>query len=121
MRLFEVEDRFASDLEMVLRNQMGRSNSTKSTLAIPFAGINNLIKNMGYGAIDRHTLQQMVDANPSLSKLIKNIEDEEVIINTKAANPEADDDAEALSHTDAKSVDQMASSGAADALNNPLA
>ena len=47
MRLFEVEDRFANDLEMVLRNQMGRSNTKHSSLKLTYPALSNMMKNMG--------------------------------------------------------------------------
>ena len=111
MRLFEVEDRFASDLSTALRNMAGRSNSPriKSTLTLPFDAINNLLKNMGYGPVDAESLQKLVDGNPDLEKVIQTpIEPEatEVVIKTDAPNnnappPEAQ-------KAEPKSVDQMA-------------
>jgi hypothetical protein len=125
MRLFEVEDRFASDLELVLRNMMGRSNTNvngrgKSTLTLGFPAINNILVNMGYGSVDKDSLQQLIDGNPSLEKIIQTpINDDEIVIKTDTPNSDAPPE-EAQKATP-KSVDQMAASGAKSALNNPLA
>jgi hypothetical protein len=120
MRLFEVEDRFASDLEMVLRNQMGRSNSKHSSLKLTYPALSNMMKNMGYGEIDYDGFKKLYDDNPSLKSIIRNFSDSEVIVSTDAEKPEDEQGAEP-SEPGGPTVDQMASSGAQAALNNPLA
>jgi hypothetical protein len=118
MRLFEVEDRFASDLEMVLRNVMGRSNQKGSPLQLSYEALSNLVKNMGYGAIDYNGFQKLYDQNPSIQAIVKNFNDEGVEIATDVTEPEEQDD---INRDEAPSVDQMASQGAKTSLNNPLA
>lgn len=120
MRLFEVEDRFADDLEMVLRNQMGRSNSKHSSLKLTYPALSNMMKNMGYGEIDYDGFKKLYDNNPSLKSIVRNFNDAEVIVTTDAEKPK-DGETGAPEEPGGPTVDQMASSGAQAALNNPLA
>ena len=115
MRLFEVEDRFASDLGTALRNMAGRSNTDKieSTLTLPFPALNNLLKNMGYGPVEPDSLQKLVDGNPDLEKIIQTPIDPkatEVVIKTDTPNNDAPPPE--AQKAEPKSVDSMASRAA---------
>jgi hypothetical protein len=120
MRLFEVEDRFANDLEMVLRNLMGRSNEKKASLKLSYPALSNLLKNMGYGGIEYDTFQKVYDANPALQNIVRDFDENEIRVTTDIEDTE-DDQEQGDGLPDSKSVDQMASAGAKAALNNPLA
>ncbi len=119
MRLFEVADSFASDLEMVLRNQMGRSNSKNATLKLSYPALSNMMKNMGYGNIDFQGLKKIVDGNPSLQAIIRDYNENEIIVSTKVDNPE-DDQSGNTPEPGGQSVDSMASQAANQFLDNPL-
>ena len=120
MRLFEVADSFASDLEMVLRNQMGRSNSKNSTLKLAWPALSNMMKNMGYGEIDSQGFQKIFDGNPSLQAIVRDFDKTGIIVSTDIDNPEEDDQGD-TPEPGGQTVDQMASSAASAALNDPLA
>lgn len=119
MRLFEVEDRFAGDLEMVLRNLMGRSNQKHASLKLSYAAVSNMLKNMGYGAVDHEQFKKIYDANPSIQNIVRSFDDNTIMVSTeieKEKEPETPDAETGRS----KSVDQMADSGATDYINDPL-
>lgn len=119
MRLFEVEDSFARDLEMVLRNQMGRSNSKNTTLKLTYPALSNMMKNLGYGNVDFDGFKKIVDGNPSLQSLVRDYNENEIIVSTDAENAETGGmDAEPEAGGD--SVDTMASQAANQFLNSPL-
>ena len=111
MRLFEVEDRFASDLEMVLRNLMGRANKKGSPLEFSYAGLSNLMKNMGYGSIDYNGFDKIYQSNPSVQAIIQNYNEEGIVVATDEIDPE---DQEQIEQPAGPSVDQMAASGVDD-------
>jgi hypothetical protein len=120
MRLFEVADSFASDLEMVLRNQMGRSDSKNSTLKLTWPALSNMMKNMGYGEIDSKGFQKIFDGNPSLQAIVRNFNDTGIIVSTKVDNPDAEAQGGEPPEPGGQTVDQMASSAANQFLNSPL-
>jgi hypothetical protein len=115
MRLFEVEDRFASDLEMVLRNLMGRANKKGSPLEFSYAGLSNLMKNMGYGSIDYNGFDKIYQTNPSVQAIIQNYNEDGIIVSTDEVDPE---DQEQIEQPTGPSVGQMASSAAQDFTND---
>jgi hypothetical protein len=110
MRLFEVEDRFINDLETLLRNQVGRSDSQSAPQILSYPALSNLLKNMGYGAINFDILSQIFDSNPQLQPLIADFDQEKIVLGTRQATPNT---GSKLDVPDGPSVDQMASSGAA--------
>lgn len=118
MRLFEVEDTFARDLELVLRNQMGRSNAKHSTLKLTYPALSNMMKNMGYGNIDFQGLQKIVDGNPSLQGIIRDYNENEIIVSTEV--DQQDGEPEGEPEPGGNSVDSMASQAANQFLNSPL-
>ena len=111
MRLFEVEDRFASDLEMVLRNLMGRANEKGSPLEFSYDGLSSMMKNMGYGAIDYNAFDRIYQSNPSVQAIIQNYDEDGIVVATDEVDPE---EQEKIERPEGPSVDQMASSGVAD-------
>ena len=119
MRLFEVEDSFARDLEMVLRNQMGRSNSKHATLKLSYPALSNMMKNMGYGSVDFEGFKKVYDSNPSLQGIIRNFNEKEIIVTTDVDNPDADG-MEVEPDIGDETVDSMASQAANQFLNSPL-
>jgi hypothetical protein len=119
MRLFEVADSFANDLEIVLRNQMGRSNSKNSTLTLTYPALSNMMKNLGYGEIDFQGFQKIFDGNPSLQSIVQDFNETEIIISTDAGTPDSDQQGTDV-EPGGRTVDQMASSAANKFLDNPL-
>ena len=119
MRLFEVEDSFARDLEMVLRNQMGRSNAKHSTLKLTYPALSNIMKNLGYGAVDFEGFKKVYDSNPSLQGIIRDFNDTEVIVSTDAEKGPQDGEV-VQPNAGGDSVDSMASQAANQFLNSPL-
>jgi hypothetical protein len=120
MRLFEVEERFAGDLEMVLRNLMGRSNQKDASLKLSYAAISNMLKNMGYGSIDHEQFKKIHDSNVSIQNIVRDFDDNTVMISTEV---EKEDDPEAAPESElsrSKTVDQMADRSATDYVSDPL-
>lgn len=117
MRLFEVADNFASDLEMVLRNLMGRSNTKDASLVLSYESISNLLKNMGYGPIDYNGFKNVYDANPSLQAIVQNFNADKVVVSTDV---QPEENPEKVERPTGKSVDQMASSAISKGLTPDL-
>jgi hypothetical protein len=121
MRLFEVENHFADDLALVLRNQLGRSNSKNTSLTLPWPAFNNLLKNMHYAPIEpknpdaMKTFQGLLDSNPELSKMIRTFDKTGVVIDTMKDKPEGGQEVPG-----GDSVDSMASQASNKFLNSPL-
>ena len=115
MRLFEVADRFVSDLETLLRNLVGRGDSKHAPQVLSYPALSNLLRNMGYGDVSYDNFSKIYDENPGLQPLIKNFNDQGITLGTKD-DPEKDPNA--LDIPDGPSVDQMASGGAQTHLDN---
>jgi hypothetical protein len=115
MRLFEVADRFVSDLETVLRNLVGRGDSKHAPQSLSYPALSNLLKNMGYGGITYDQFAQVYDANPQLAVLIRDYNDQGIVLGTKK-EPEGSEETSDV--PDGPSVDQMASQGAQQHLDN---
>ena len=116
MRLFEVADRFVSDLETVLRNLVGRGDSKHSPQSLSYPALGNILKNMGYGGINYDQFAKVYDENPQLAALIRDYNDQGITLGTKK-EPEGYEETP-TDIPDGPSVDQMASSGAKDHLND---
>jgi hypothetical protein len=98
---------------------MGRSNSKNSTLKLTWPALSNMMRNMGYGEIDSKGFQKMFDGNPSLQAIVRNFDENGIIVSTEVDDP----DKEASGGTaepGGQSVDQMAGSAANQFLNSPL-
>lgn len=112
MRLFEVEDRFTNDLETLLRNLVGRSDSERSSQTLSYPALSNLLNNMGYGGINYDTFKSIYDDSPSLQPLIANFDEDKIVLGTKTeAEPEP---TQGLSTPKGPSVDTMAKSASKD-------
>lgn len=98
---------------------MGRSNSKNSTLKLTWPALSNMMKNMGYGEIDSKGFQKMFDGNPSLQSIVRNFDENGIIVSTEVDDP--DEEAQgAAPEPGGQSVDQMASSAANKFLDSPL-
>ena len=119
MRLFEVEDRFADDLETALRNLVGRSNQKHASLKLTYQALSNILKNMGYGDVDYQEFKKVYDSSQSIQNIVRSFDEHSVMISTEA---EKDDDEieQGEGEPRSPSVDQMASQGSNAFLNNPL-
>jgi hypothetical protein len=111
MRLFEVSDQFADELELVLRNLLGRSNEKHASMKLSYEALSNLMRNMGYGKMDYQGFDNVFKGNPSLKSVVKNYNEDGIILTTDV--PPAKD--EPTDVPAGPSVDQMAHS----AVNTP--
>jgi hypothetical protein len=112
MRLFEVADQFGNELELVLRNLLGRSNEKHASMKLSYEALSNLMKNMGYGKMDYQGFDNVFKGNPSLKSVVKNYNEDGIILSTDVP-PE--DTGEPTDVPPGPSVDQMAHS----AVNTP--
>ena len=110
MRLFEVADRFADDLETLLRNLVGRGDSKHAPQSLTWPALGNMLKNMGYGGLTYDQFAQIYDSNPQIQPLVRDYNDQGLVLGTKE-EPEKSQE-EPTKVPDGPSVDQMASSGA---------
>jgi hypothetical protein len=113
MRLFEVEDHFGNDLEMVLKNLIGRSDDKNASMTLSYEALSNIMRNMGYGKIDYDGFAKVFDSNPSLKSVVKNFDDDGVVLSTETP---AENDEEPVDVPAGPSVDQMAHSAVAKGL-----
>ena len=118
MRLFEVEDRFADDLETALRNLVGRSNQKHASLKLTYQALSNILKNMGYGDVDHQEFKKVYDSNQSIQNIVRAFDKDSVMISTEVEQDDEIDKDE--NEPRSPSVDQMASQGSNAFLNNPL-
>jgi hypothetical protein len=70
---------------------------------------------MGYGGINYDQFAQLYDTNPQLASLIRDYNDQHIVLGTKK---EPEGSKETSDVPDGPSVDQMASSGAQQHLDN---
>lgn len=104
MRLFEVEDRFVNDLVMVFRELRGRSDTEHSSLTLPWAAVNNILKNLGHGELNTAALASLVKQSPALNAEVETFDDETgVTLATQDQEQEEPTDV-----PDGPGVDQMA-------------
>ena len=120
MRLFEVEERFAGDLEMVLRNLIGRSNQKNASLKLSYPAISNMLKNMGYGAIDHDQFKKIYDSSSSIQNIVRDFDENTVMVSTAVEKENEPDAAPEGELTRSKTVDQMADRSATDYVSDPL-
>ena len=109
MRLFEVADRFVDDLETILRNLVGRGDSKHAPQSLTWPALGNMLKNMGYGGLTYDQFAKVYDENPQIQPLVRDYNDQGIVLGTKV-EPEGSE--ETTDVPDGPSVDQMASSGA---------
>ena len=106
MRLFEVADRFVDDLQTILRNEIGRSDAKQAPKTLTWIALSNMLTPFGYGDIDYAGFSKIYDANPAIQPLIKNFNEEGIILGT-----EEEPDVEKQTQVDTPAgpgVDQMA-------------
>lgn len=113
MRLFEVEDHFANDLAVVLKNLIGRSNSKKEFATLSYEDLSTIMKNMGYGEIEYDEFAKVFDSNPALKSVVKNFDENGIVL---ATEKDAPNDEEPVDVPPGPSVDQMAHSAVAQGL-----
>jgi hypothetical protein len=109
MRLFEVDDHYVSDLVTILRNQLGRGDSKHTSLVLSYPALSNIMKNMGYAEINYDSFDSLYSSNEDLKKLVKNYDEEKVVLSTKVPGPGED---QAPGKAQGPDIDAMASSGA---------
>jgi hypothetical protein len=78
-----------------------------------------MMKNMGYGEIDSQSFQKIFDGNPSLQGIVRNFDENGLIVSTKVDDPDAEQQG-AAPEPGGQTVDQMASQAAGQFLNSPL-
>lgn len=109
MRLFEVADRFVNDLETILRNLVGRSDSKGVSQTLSWPALAHILQNLGYGGLTFDQFAKVYDENPGLQPLVRNYDENGIQLGTKEAP--AGGDEEPMDIPTGPSVDQMASSG----------
>jgi hypothetical protein len=120
MRLFEVESNITQDLVVLLKNQVGRTdtvshNSAPQTLTYP--ALANLMNNLGYPGITKESLKKLYDDSDELKKVIRDPNPPEQdpnstdadVVTLKTSNEREKD---TVGSTGGKGVDAMAKSGA---------
>jgi hypothetical protein len=120
MRLFEVESDITQDLVLILKNQLGRTDSVSRDRApqtLTYPALANLMNNMGYPGITKDSLKQLYDNSDELKKVIRDPkppqEDpnspEAGMITLKTTEERQKDD---IGSTGGKGIDAMAKQGA---------
>lgn len=103
-------DNFVDDLETLLRNLTGRSDSKKTSQKLTYPALSNLLKNLGHSGINKDILTKVYDDNPALQGLISDFNDQGITLGTKVQPDKPKTKFEIPSG--GKSVDAMASSAA---------
>lgn len=85
MRLFEFASDIADDVVLILRNQMGTSNSSDTSGKVSYAALNNMLKNIGYGNVeyDSSTFTNLYDKNPEIQTLVSDYDENGIVLATK--------------------------------------
>ena len=112
MRLFEFANKFVDDLEIILRNHIGRSDSERSSATLSYEALTSLLGNLGYGKIDFNSFKKLHDDNPSINTLVKDFNAKGIVLGTKKEEKIPQSSIEVP--LGGKSVDQMAKSAAKD-------
>ena len=112
MRLFEVADSFADDFTEVLRNLRDRSDSQQTAPVLPWATVNGLISNMGYGEVNARAMAGLVQQYPALNDIVKTFDKNGITLKSNEEQDEPQTDI-----PPGPSVDQMAHAGAQDFQN----
>lgn len=85
MRLYELKSSSSNEIESTLISLLqylkGKGTQTSAGIRIPIKSVNELMKNLGYG-ITYDEINLMQQKNPAIKNLIKNIDQNEIIINT---------------------------------------
>jgi hypothetical protein len=110
MRLFEADNRFVDDLETLLRNRIGRSDAKQASQTLTWPALSNMLRGFGYGDIDYAGFRRIFDENPSLHALIRNFNEDGLILGTDEEPESTEQDP--MEVPKGPGVDQMARSGA---------
>lgn len=106
MRLFETDNSFVDDLETILRNRIGRSDAKQASQTLTWPALSNMLRGFGYGDINYAGFRKIYDENPSLHPLIRNFNEEGLILGTQE-EPE-NTEQEPMDIPKGPSIDQMA-------------
>jgi hypothetical protein len=120
MRLFEVEDSVTQDLVLLLRQQVGRTDSVSHDSApqtLTYPALAHMMNMMGHPGFSKDALKHMYDSSDELKKVIRDPkpaggdpnEAGADLITLKTAEEKEKDD---IGSTGGKGIDAMAKSGA---------
>lgn len=110
MRLFEADNGFVDDLETLLRNRIGRSDAKQASQTLAWPALSNMLRGLGYGDINYGVFRKIFDKNPSLHPLIRNFNEDGLILGTEEEPESTKQDP--MEVPKGPGVDQMARSGA---------
>lgn len=110
MRLFEADNGFVDDLETLLRNRIGRSDAKQASQTLAWPALSNMLRGLGYGDINYGVFRKIFDKNPSLHPLIRNFNEDGLILGTQEEPENTKQDQ--VEVPKGPGVDQMAHSGA---------
>lgn len=105
MRLFEVANKYIDDLETVIRNLVGRSDSKDTSQHLSYQALSNIMKNMGYGMVNFEDFSRIYDENPTIQTLVKDFNNQGITLGTHS---DIEQDAQTSAVPGGKTVDQMA-------------
>lgn len=74
MRLFEVESNITQDLVLLLRQQVGRTDSVsrdEGSQTLTYPALEHLMNMMGHPGLTKESLKQLYDNSDELKKLIQ--------------------------------------------------
>jgi hypothetical protein len=119
MKLFEVDDSITQNLVLLLKNQIGRTDSVSHESApqtLTYPALANMMNMMGFPGLNKESLKQLYDNSEELKKLIRDPEsadpnsaESDTVILKTAEEREKD---EAPAAKGGKGIDAMAKSGA---------
>jgi len=119
MKLFEVDDSITQNLVLLLKNQVGRTDSVSHDSApqtLTYPALAHMMNMMGFPGLNKESLKQLYDNSAELKKLIRdpqsadpNSAESDTIILKTAEERKKD---EAPSAAGGKGIDAMAKSGA---------
>ena len=115
MRLFEVEGRFVNDLTLIIRNLVGRIDSTDDPRAqhvrqpLTYPAVSHMLGNIGYGEMTPELMKKLYDKNDDIKKLILDPEEtgDEIVLKT-----DSEKEKQQVSTQPGPDISQMATQGA---------
>lgn len=115
MRLYEFAGtKFTDDLANLLKVMQGNANSKQARSTVTWPALNHLLMTYGHGEVNKDMLEKVKSQVDPGGLLIQDITDSGVVLKTEVATPEP---ATMPSSKPApRSIDQMASRAAAQAL-----
>ncbi len=106
MRLFEADNKFVDDITTILRNEIGLSDSKKSSKSLSWIAFSNLLSPLGFGKIDYATWAKIFDRNPELKPYVRNFNQDGIELGTQEEPLKSPD--EVVPTSTGSSIDQMA-------------